>query len=506
MGLHFFHHKGDAGDRLYSFTGYNAPPREDLEKHGNSIRCYSKPIGVLLSIFGVASKVLVNEGGHEKVYYVNKNSLTKFSVRYIENIQASGKGVFQESIQQAQKLHQIFLNRQVPYNEYLTSSVQTHLETKNTANITLEGKLLALVDELDKNSAFTISETYTDPLESDSRGWTSGVNDCAYVNAFYGFGYVADGTGHGNEMMAKVLNRLFADFNKEYIQANLSSSLQTRDEYRAFVEKQMKELGEKIDNEKEPVLNDARRPEMTHMNDPTLKPAISFAQVAKIDEQRVLLSVQFGDTMLLIKKAEGGFDTSLAKSQFPNQGIGDAPVLKAMQETVVAPGDIVYGFSDGIGEFLTLEECQKIIIANKDSSALMHEFRDAILNIGELAGLQRNLEILNEQCQDILRANDQGSTEELYNFLKNESKKHADGFTEGKFEMLKKTFLTGTPQEKKKELELVIEELKLKVAPYISTERARTANGRPMKFHSYYYKPVDEGRNDDLSLFSLVVC
>ena len=108
---------------------------------------------------------------------------------------------------------------------------------------------------------------------------------------------------------------------------------------------------------------------MTHLKDNTLKPAFSFAQIAKIDDQRKLFSVEFSDTMLLIKHADGSSERPNVLRGKGNYGLGDnshPSRLKIQVATTDVEGDEVYGFSDGIGEFLSMAELQEIIANNQE--------------------------------------------------------------------------------------------------------------------------------------------
>lgn len=215
-----------------------------------------------------------------------------------------------------------------------------------------------------------------------------GIDDVAYANPKIKFGYVADGTGHNNPLMAKILNRIFKKFNEDYEAAieQPENDLSDTEAWKSFVQKQLTTLGQAIHGEPEAVDElDPARP-LTHMSDGTLKPAFSFAQVIKSNGKRELISAQFSDTILLIKKADGTFDTSLATRR-DDYGIGD-PFRKltkkgVVQVTEVEKGDIVFGFTDGIGEFLSMDELTTIINANQNVSTLLKELKEDIIQKGQ---------------------------------------------------------------------------------------------------------------------------
>jgi hypothetical protein len=186
--------------------------------------------------------------------------------------------------------------------------------------------------------------------------------------------------------MATVLNRIFSDFNEGYKQFFEESNPQNLEGYTDLIKQELTHLGTVIHEEPEPVREeDPMKPGLNYMSDGSLKPGFSFAQIAKIDDERKLISAQFSDTNLLIKKADGTFDTSLAVKR-PDYGIG-APERKltkvgVVQITDIQKDDVVYGFSDGIGEFLSMAELQAIILENVYPHVLLDELKEAIIAKG----------------------------------------------------------------------------------------------------------------------------
>jgi hypothetical protein len=219
----------------------------------------------------------------------------------------------------------------------------------------------------------------------------SGIVDFAHVNKEIGFGYVADGTGHNNPKMAPVLNRIFTDFNRNYQTAykeefGSSKNPPTLENYKNLVKNQLTQLGEIIHTEPEPVQDEKpNQPGFTRLDEPSLKPAFSFAQVVKVGEDRHLISAQFSDTILLIKHKDNTYDTTLAKKR-DDVGLGDnrRKLTKAgvCEDTPLQEGDIVYGLSDGIGEFLTMEELQELINKNTNPPELLQEIKNSIIKKG----------------------------------------------------------------------------------------------------------------------------
>lgn len=240
-------------------------------------------------------------------------------------------------------------------------------------------EVLDAVNKLPSKAAFFSKDATYD---SDGKG----IIDFSFASSS-GFGYVADGTGHNNKMMAPVLGRIFNKFNAKYQKALQKNVPETEDEFKAFIKSNLSELGRNIHNEPTQVLSDPRKPTMTHLNDNTLKPAFSFAQVAQIDDKKKLFSVEFSDTMLLIKHANGTFERPEVRSSPGNYGLGDNSHPKRLDIQVavtdVEEGAEIYGFTDGIGEFLSIVELQNIILNNEDSRILLDELKAVIIEKGK---------------------------------------------------------------------------------------------------------------------------
>jgi hypothetical protein len=205
--------------------------------------------------------------------------------------------------------------------------------------------------------------------------------DFSYADDARGFGYIASGT-------APVLEDIFAKFNEQYefwFDNGRHLTVDTE-----FVASQLLELGHEIHFGPIAALR-ARES----------KPAFGFAQVACVGKDaRLLASFQFGNTMLLIQKKDGSWDTSLAASK-ANYGIGECStrefhcsgndtkeILENIQQagsvTPVGVGDIIYGFSSGVSTSLPMDELQQIITATYkryglDTERLLEALKTKIL-------------------------------------------------------------------------------------------------------------------------------
>jgi hypothetical protein len=89
------------------------------------------------------------------------------------------------------------------------------------------------------------------------------------------------------------------------------TALSTQKDYISLVKDQLDFLGKEIHNESCWVVNHPRQSGMHTMKHGWLKPPFTLVQIVNLNEKRILISAQWGDTMLLVKKANGCFDTSL---------------------------------------------------------------------------------------------------------------------------------------------------------------------------------------------------
>jgi hypothetical protein len=210
-------------------------------------------------------------------------------------------------------------------------------------------------------------------------GQEDGNIDFSYVNSNLKFGYVVDGSGHNKPQMVLVLNSLLDNFIVSYCKEINSQNFTSIEDARDFVKNQLEKLGSNIDADNRSV-NDNKDTLAAN----NLKPAISFAQVIKIDNQFHLLSVQCSDTNLIIKRSDGTFDTSLLERR-DDVGLGDKThggcSVKCLS---VNSDDLIIGFSDGIGEFLHLDELEEIITSTTHTKDLLENLKNKIIAKGIL--------------------------------------------------------------------------------------------------------------------------
>jgi len=89
------------------------------ELKGAGIRCYSKPIGWLLSLIGISSKINVGD----ETFYINNRSFSQFIIRSTELVKPTSLG------DAARKLDKIYIEHQKKgYNERKVELVNTALK------------------------------------------------------------------------------------------------------------------------------------------------------------------------------------------------------------------------------------------------------------------------------------------------------------------------------------------------------------------------------------------
>ena len=241
----------------------------------------------------------------------------------------------------------------------------------------------AAVTESSPTSVCSYAMAEKDATYDDSE---PGNVDFSYVNRDLGFGYVVDGSGHNNPQMQRVLEDILLRFNKKYEQEIARQKFNSPEEAQAFLLRTFNELGTTLVEDVRPV-----KGEETLANS-SFQPAISFAQIVTVNKwfkkKQFLVSFELADGVLLIRKANGQFDESLVVAK-ENFGLGAVQVRAAPERilqakvTPLEKGDTVIGFTDGIGEFLTLPECEAVIRQTPSSTGLLQAFKNKIIAKGK---------------------------------------------------------------------------------------------------------------------------
>lgn len=267
------------------------------------------------------------------------------------------------------------------------SFINTFFNTISTS------KVLARLDEklLNVPALSVIDATY----ETDGKG----IVDVAYANQHSQFAYVVDGTGHGNALMAEGFKEIFDSFNAEYEENRANQGLN-----REFVVKNLGNLESKLVSY-DKIINDDPGTLQNTFASSVNHPAMSFVQIIPGEgDNRTLISAQYNDTMFMVmhKKSSPEEKTTFYENdeKIVNTGVGSSAIVqgstkkreeldrnkrindKNIAELHVKAGDVVYLFSDGIGEFLTKEEIHTILDANVYPHLLLDEFKNKIIAKG----------------------------------------------------------------------------------------------------------------------------
>lgn len=191
--------------------------------------------------------------------------------------------------------------------------------------------------------------------------------DFSYVNSSFGCAFVLDGAGHNKPARKQIQDPIIAEFISDYTSSLGDFHFDKFEEIQKFVQEKINAFGTKFNKD----LAD-------------FAPALMFAQVVKFGNERYLLTAHMADAALYIK-TQNGWETS---SPQPDVGFGSngfargAINLPEVKFRKVSPGDVLVGFTDGIGEFISKTECIEILNTNQNPSNLLREFQQKIINKG----------------------------------------------------------------------------------------------------------------------------
>lgn len=195
-----------------------------------------------------------------------------------------------------------------------------------------------------------------------------GVLDLAIADREHCFGLIVDGTGHGNPRMKEPLENCFEGFKAKYAQG--LAQAKSFEEVTAYFTTSVRDLEAQFRMVDSPFANAKICPPEKETNDKVLgtflddtyKPAVTFVQVVKLQDNRLmLLTVQAGDTMVVVHMNDG---TLLRTQKSVGYGFGDTFRVAPIQIFDITGAKKIIGFSDGIGEFITFDELQSIVVEN----------------------------------------------------------------------------------------------------------------------------------------------
>lgn len=210
-----------------------------------------------------------------------------------------------------------------------------------------------------KELNFQVDATYEECRTGEPA--EEGIVDVAYVDAKAGFAYVADFTSHGKPKKQETVRKGFEAFNTFYENKLKEKTFANFEEVKSFVRDTIKEF------------------ELLDSSEQLSGTAYVLGQAVSIKGTSYLITAASGDCMIVVRRSDGTLEhTSADKDGF---GLGDRnPQMNVFQ---LREGDEVFGFSDGIGDYLTKEQFQEVLAENKDRSRLLSELKKAIIALGE---------------------------------------------------------------------------------------------------------------------------
>lgn len=188
--------------------------------------------------------------------------------------------------------------------------------------------------------------TYNDPTNA-------GNIDFVFANNHNGFAFVVDSTGHNKPLKRPTLSVLYEGFNKSYQEDLASQKFHSMQDVEDFIGSTTKAFANKVSNHD--------------------TPSFSLAQIVSHKDSLHLVTAQVGDTMVVVKR---GDDFIFVRSHPPSSGFGAESLT--LENMAVFPGDEVFGFSDGIAEYLSEETFKEVINKNQDRAQLLADLREEI--------------------------------------------------------------------------------------------------------------------------------
>ncbi|MDF2549828.1 MAG: hypothetical protein K0S07_895 [Chlamydiales bacterium] len=302
-------------------------------------------------------------------------SLSNIS-RFIQNNQEQ----FQQSLEEMDQAQQGNFATKIYYK---CNRFNAHHRLKKVESVIFE--LLFNYMSLASEAAAMKDQTYL--------GDDLGNVDFSHANKKLGLAYVIDGTGHNDPLMKPILETHVTHFKERY-EAELAAKMHaggftSLEEAKNLFMKHIKSIASDISSDGSRVKRGIPLRE-------TPPPAASLVQIVKVEDKTYLLSFERSDTCVLLMK-NGQLDDRLVEDRrdrglgvdhaFKNsQAIPDETQLASfdqfLQVTELSEGDEVFGFSDGIGDFITTEDFQELIAANTDRQQLLAEIKAKIVAKG----------------------------------------------------------------------------------------------------------------------------
>ncbi len=308
--------------------------------------------------------------------------------------------------------------------------------------------------------------------------------DISYADQERSMAFVLDGAGHNNSEMKKVLKTHADEFIKNYNQLDIKICKSMKDA-EFLIAAELKKFAKSLASDTTAVTSKYGDDASALSSNPGLLPAFSFTQAVHIDGKQLLLSMQSADTAILIKKADGSFIDSLSNRKGDLNGFGSPECNYKITATALDKGDTIVIYSDGVGEFLTMDQFKEIITTVNDPEKYLEECKKKILDISA----ESNRKFVNEKL-----------TEDIFSVLKDTRSSEFSSYNGTTLDEAKKFILNNGDL-----INFCKDAIYKKTgekAPHGPENGIRGANGLPLKYHSSDTR--DTGAHDDISIATLV--
>ncbi|MBS0656499.1 MAG: hypothetical protein JSR46_12040 [Verrucomicrobia bacterium] len=256
---------------------------------------------------------------------------------------------------------------------------------------------------------------------------------------------IADGPGHNDpqtrEAMDAIFDPFFADYSSNYLQA--CSECKDIDQWKTWMQTQIHSLEGRISQQSK---KDLQRPTedttdafRVNLGQGWQMP-FALTQIVKIQTESgpklFLLTASASDCTLLIRKKDGSFDTRTIEQPKKDIGIGheewkdDQREIDAIE---IEEGDEVFTYSDGIGDYITINEFKEILNKNEDRNKLREEIGNFIIEKADGSFKNEYVRTLRskeyrEDISDVVRLTTEKTTETLNKKFENFHAKHKSNF------------------------------------------------------------------------------
>jgi hypothetical protein len=236
-------------------------------------------------------------------------------------------------------------------------------------------------------------------------GSPEGILDFSYKDTRSGYGFVFDGTGHGNPKMHSPYNELLGDFIADYNEAldfalNRHPPFKSPEEARVFVRDQIKQFHLFIEEEALEFDEEIA----------SFGGAISFAQVLKISGKTCAIISNCGDSKTVIfNKTTGKLTSPVVANRLALGGVLNNYIDKKIDEYTkiveLQEGDEIIGLTDGVLDFLTKSEIETILIEGfdkgKSSKEILLQLEEKIRSKG-IEKTNRILEVTKDKKNKLI--------------------------------------------------------------------------------------------------------